>query len=52
MPPAPDATCRYTSDWISVKLTWDLSIDPAERDALNRLADACPDQDITYTPAP
>ncbi|CAG6397592.1 HNH endonuclease family protein [Streptomyces cocklensis] len=52
MPPAPDATCRYTADWISVKLTWDLTIDPAERDALDRLASACPDQDITYTPAP
>jgi len=52
MPPSPDATCRYTADWISVKLTWNLAVDPAERDALNRLADSCPDQDITYTPAP
>jgi hypothetical protein len=52
MPPAADATCRYTADWISVKLTWQLAVDPAERDALTRFAEACPDQDITYTPAP
>ncbi|MFC4034689.1 HNH endonuclease family protein [Streptomyces polygonati] len=52
MPPSPDATCRYTADWISVKLTWQLTIDPAEHDTLTRLADSCPDQDITYTPAP
>lgn len=52
MPPAADATCRYTADWISVKLTWGLSVDPAERDALTRLAESCPDQDIPYTPVP
>nr|WSX75764.1 HNH endonuclease family protein [Streptomyces sp. NBC_00899] len=52
MPPAPDATCHYVADWISVKLTWELTIDPAEHDALDRLAGSCPDQDITYTPAP
>jgi len=50
MPPAADATCRYTADWISVKLTWGLTIDPAERTALTTLADNCPDQSIDYTP--
>ena len=50
MPPAPDAACRYTVDWISVKLTWGLAVDPAEHDALARLAASCPDQDIVYTP--
>ncbi|SEG85656.1 Protein of unknown function [Actinacidiphila yanglinensis] len=50
MPPAADATCRYTADWISVKLTWGLAVDPAEHDALAEFAANCPDQDITYTP--
>lgn len=52
MPPAPDAICRYTADWISVKLTWGLAVDSPERDALTQLADGCPDQEIFYTPAP
>ncbi|MFG1811061.1 DUF1524 domain-containing protein [Streptomyces sp. NPDC049040] len=51
MPPSPDATCRYTADWISVKRTWGLSIDQPEQDALTRPAASCPDQDIAYTPA-
>lgn len=34
MPPAADATCWHTADWLSVKLTWELSVDTAERDAL------------------
>lgn len=50
MPLASDATCRYTADWISVKLTWALAVDNAEHDALTRLAASCPDQDIVYTP--
>lgn len=52
MPPSPATTCRYTADWLSVKLTWNLSIDTPEREALTRLADSCADQDIVYTPAP
>lgn len=52
MPPSSAATCRYTADWLSVKLTWNLSIDSAEHEALARLADGCADQDIVYAPAP
>ncbi|MBM9506817.1 HNH endonuclease family protein [Actinacidiphila acididurans] len=52
MPPSAGATCRYTADWLSVKLTWGLSIDAAEHDALDELAADCPDQDIVYSPVP
>jgi hypothetical protein len=51
MPPAAEAACRYTADWISVKLAWDLSVNTAERDALRELAASCPDREIAYTPA-
>lgn len=52
MPPAADATCRYTADWISVKLTWNLAVDTAEHDALSHLAHGCPDQAIDHIPVP
>lgn len=35
-----------------MKLSWNLSVDQAEREALDSLADGCPDTDITYTPVP
>jgi hypothetical protein len=50
LPPLESVRCQYVADWMSVKLTWDLSIDPAERDALTRIADGCPDEPIDYTP--
>ena len=52
MLPSPDVTCHYTTDWISVKLTWGLAVAPAEHDAPTTLAVGCSDQDITCTPAP
>jgi hypothetical protein len=43
LPPAADARCHYVDDWVSVKIRWQLSVDLAERAALVRLADTCPD---------
>lgn len=37
LPPQPGATCRYIGEWIQVKYRWGLSIDPAERDAINAI---------------
>lgn len=51
MPPAADVHCRYAAEWTGTKLRWNLSVDDAERAALNDLAAACPDQTVTYTPA-
>ena len=34
MPPYAGATCRYLADWVSVKLRWRLSVDPAERSSI------------------
>lgn len=39
LPPRRADTCRYVGDWLSIKLRWDLSVDPAEYDALARLLD-------------
>ncbi len=42
LPPHAAAVCRYVTDWVDVKLRWQLHIDPAERDALLREAARCP----------
>ncbi|WNI19189.1 HNH endonuclease family protein [Actinacidiphila sp. ITFR-21] len=46
LPPAADARCHYLDDWVSVKVRWNLAVDPAERDALERLAGGCPDVEL------
>ncbi|MFT2016326.1 HNH endonuclease family protein [Streptomyces sp. 796.1] len=51
MPPATSATCRYISDWVTVKTRWGLTTDAAELDALNRIADGCDDPLVTVTRA-
>lgn len=45
MPPAN--RCRYVQVWAAVKHRWRLSVDPAERAALVRLADGCPNDRVT-----
>ena len=44
--------CEYTGAWVATKLRWQLPADPAERDALTRLAESCPDTTVTYEQAP
>lgn len=39
--------CRYIADWAAVKTRWQLSADPAEVAALQRVAAGCPDTEIT-----
>ncbi|MEU2235155.1 HNH endonuclease family protein [Streptomyces vietnamensis] len=52
MPPAPEATCRYISEWVGTKLRWGLSADQGEADALALYADGpCEDTIVHYTPA-
>lgn len=46
LPPAADAQCQYVEDWVSVKIRWGLSVDPAEKDALATMAAACPDDTL------
>ncbi|MGW6502984.1 HNH endonuclease family protein [Nonomuraea angiospora] len=43
-PPYEPARCRYAAEWTAIKIRWDLSIDPAEQQALTELGIACPDQ--------
>ncbi|MFJ9214254.1 HNH endonuclease family protein [Streptomyces sp. NPDC102264] len=52
MPPLADARCTYISDWVSTKLRWKLSVDPAEREALTRITEGCGHETVEYEPAP
>lgn len=52
LPPDAGARCRYVEEWTIAKSRYQLSVDPAEKDALTELANACPDDPLTYTPAP
>lgn len=53
MPPAPEAACRYVTEWTEDKGRWGLSADQAEIDALSVYADGpCEDSVVHYTPAP
>ncbi|MEU8826511.1 HNH endonuclease family protein [Streptomyces sp. NPDC048636] len=47
LPSDAGAVCRYVTEWTAVKARWGLSADRAEVDALEQLADGCPDTEIT-----
>lgn len=44
-------TCRYLREWVAVKVRWRLTVDPAERSALQSLTSACTNATITVTRA-
>lgn len=52
MPPAKDATCTYATDWVTAKLRWKLTVDPAEARSLRTIAAGCPDATVKFKPAP
>lgn len=40
-PPARDAWCRYATSWVTVKVAWQLTADPAEAKALRNMLAGC-----------
>ncbi|MGW7244242.1 HNH endonuclease family protein [Streptomyces sp. NPDC054804] len=49
MPPYAPYWCDYVTDWVADKPRYQLSVDPAEQDALAERLEACPDRPITVT---
>jgi hypothetical protein len=45
------ARCRYLREYVAVKIRWRLSVDSAERSAMQSLASTCTDSTITVTRA-
>jgi hypothetical protein len=52
LPPAAEVHCRYIAEWVGTKLRWALSADETEAAALAEVAAGCPEQTVTYEPAP
>ncbi len=52
LPPTAGVHCRYVAEWVGTKLRWALSADEAEAAALTEVAGGCPEQTVTYEPAP
>ncbi|MEU8992858.1 HNH endonuclease family protein [Streptomyces sp. NPDC048558] len=52
LPPAADVHCRYLAEWVGTKLRWALAVDDGELAALEGAAAGCPEQTVTYEPAP
>ncbi|MFD4343391.1 HNH endonuclease family protein [Streptomyces coelicoflavus] len=52
LPPAAEVHCRYIAEWVGTKLRWTLTADGTELAALRDIAAGCPDQSVTYEPAP
>ncbi|ROQ23588.1 hypothetical protein EDD98_7535 [Streptomyces sp. PanSC19] len=50
--PVPAYRCDYASRWAAGRLRWSPTADPAECDALSRLAEACPGATVTCEQVP
>lgn len=51
MPPSEANRCEYFVQWVVVKSRWGLAIDAAEQQALNQLAETCPNEPVTFETA-
>ncbi|WP_330279050.1 HNH endonuclease family protein [Streptomyces sp. NBC_00569] len=49
MPPFDGDRCEYITDWITVKVRWQLAIDSSEEAALAENAAPCPNAPVTVT---
>lgn len=47
LPPAKGAVCRYVTEWVAVKIRWELSVDDREQAALTEAAAGCPNAPVT-----
>jgi hypothetical protein len=52
LPPTAEEHCRYISEWVGIKLRWNLAADPAELEALKVFAHGpCEETIVIVTPA-
>ncbi|MFJ8827619.1 HNH endonuclease family protein [Streptomyces sp. NPDC102467] len=49
LPPFAGDRCTYVTDWVAAKMRWQLSIDPAEKAALGKELDSCPNTPVKVT---
>lgn len=49
MPPVEADQCAYLANWTAIKIRWQLSVDPAEANALAQASVTCPNFPIKVT---
>ena len=52
LPPLVSYRCTYVTDWVVVKTRWSLSVDQAERSAIEGVLDACPPEVVSVVVEP
>jgi len=52
LPPLVSFRCTYATEWVAVKVRWDLGVDAAERAVLRRILTACPAPTVTVAVLP
>jgi hypothetical protein len=45
-----EAACQFVTDWVAIKASWGLSVDQAERDAIELTLESCPVRIVTVLP--
>jgi hypothetical protein len=45
-----EAACQFVADWVAIKTSWGLSVDQAERDAIELTLESCPVRTVTDRP--
>jgi hypothetical protein len=41
------SACRYIGSWVAVKLRWNMTVDPREKAAIDRVVKGCPNSTLT-----
>jgi len=50
LPVDREAACAFVTDWVAIKASWGLSVDQAERDAIELTLETCPERMVTVVP--
>jgi hypothetical protein len=52
LPPSASFRCTYATEWVVVKVRWQLKVDALERAALRRILSGCPGRTVSVALAP
>ena len=52
LPPRTSFRCTYATEWVVIKVRWQLNVDDAERAALIHILSACPEPTVTVAIVP
>ena len=50
LPNDREAACQFVVDWVAIKASWELSVDEAERAAVEATLQSCPARSVIVVP--